>query len=329
MPDDVPAFVARFNLLTTIAPALRKTIEALPLFRFWGKYLCPSTCFVGTTITEYALLPSAQAPGSFIASLQTFRENTCPFLIIKDLPVASPLLDDPANRYADDITLAARKADFLIVEGQALAYVPIDFDDIDSFFYRLSHARRKDIRRKLRSRRELHVETKTSGDPFFQDEAAIDTLYSLYLNVYRQSELQFDLLSREFFSRVLRDPEVNGRIFIYRIGDNIIGFNFCLLTADALIDKLIGFSYPAARDYNLYAVSWFHNLEYALNQKLRLFIAGWTDPEVKRQLGAQFTFTRHAVLIRNPLVRLLLKPLKKYFELDQHWLKSHATTIGP
>ena len=84
-----------------------------------------------------------------------------------------------------------------------------------------------------------------------------------------------------------------------------------------LIDKYIGFAYPQAHQHNLYTVSWFHNLEYALTNGLRYYVAGWTDPEVKRELGAQFTITRHLVYVRNPFLRAILSRTKRLFESNQ------------
>ena len=52
-----PAFVAPFDLLTTADDDLRRRVSALPLYRWWGRLLRPRTCFVGTTVSEYALFP--------------------------------------------------------------------------------------------------------------------------------------------------------------------------------------------------------------------------------------------------------------------------------
>ena len=43
------------------------------------------------------------------------------------------------------------------------------------------------------------------------------------------------------------------------------------------------------------------------------------DPEVKAQLGARFTMTRHAVFIRNPLLRALGRRFAGHFESDSEW----------
>ena len=81
-----------------------------------------------------------------------------------------------------------------------------------------------------------------------------------------------------------------------------------------LVDKYVGFAYPQARENNLYALSWMHNLEYARMLGVKRYVAGWTDAEAKRQLGARFTLTWHAVRPRNPVLRWLLGRMRGLFE---------------
>ena len=174
--------------------------------------------------------------------------------------------------------------------------------------------RDKNIRRKLKSRASLEVEAIATGDARFDDEGFLAALYAHYVRVYEQSEIHFDLLTRPFFQVVLQDAEANGVVFAYRLDGRLIGYNLCFCENGMLLDKYVGFVYPQARDCNLYAVSWFHNLEYALANGLRCYVAGWTDPEVKRELGASFTHTQHAVYVRNRVLRALLMPVRRLFE---------------
>ncbi len=322
--DGVPAFSTPFDLLTTVPPATRRRLEALPLARWWKRLLRPDTCFVGTTVSEYALLPSATAPETFVRDLLADMAPRYPFVIIKDIPTDAVLVGDAALDYSRRLAEACRKSGFVLVEGQALAYVPLDFATSEEFLARQSRARRKDLRRKLRSAAQLQIESIPTGDARFQDEALLAAFYALYLNVYRQSEIHFDLLSADFFRTLLRDPASQGIVFVYRAQGELIGYNLCFVANGMLVDKYVGFVYPQARDYNLYAVSWFHNLDYALAHGLRHYVAGWTDPESKRQLGAHFTLTRHAVYVRNPLLRRILTPFKRFFEADHQWQASHV-----
>ncbi len=303
-----PAFSTRFDLLTTMEPGVRRALKRLPLPH-------PRTCFIGTTVSEYALLPDSIPPETFARDLLASTAPRFPFLIIKDLPSDATLVGDEAFAYSRRLADACGKMGFVLMEGQSLAYVPVDFKSIDELLARRSHVRRRNLRRKLKRLPELTIETLPTGDACFQNEALLAELYSLYMNVYRQSGIHFDLLTASFFQAVLQDAAIGGLVFTYRAEGQLIGYNLCFRENGMLLDKYVGFVYPQAREYNLYAVSWFHNLEYALANGLRCYVAGWTDPEVKRELGASFTHTRQAVYVRNPMLRTLLMPFKRLFEI--------------
>jgi uncharacterized protein len=318
-----PAFEMDFDLLTTLEPAARRRVDKLPLAKWWQRFLVRRTCFIGTTVSEFALLPSDVNPQDFVGMVMKLVASY-PFVIVKDIPTEAALVGEQAMAYSQHVADACRADGFVLVEGQALAYVPIDFGSIDEYLERLSHARRKNVRRKLRSRASLEVEEIPTGDARFEDEAFLATLYALYRNVYAQSEIHFDLLTAEFFRAVLQDAGLAGVVFVYRVQGALIGYNFCVREHGMLIDKYVGFAYPEARDHDLYTVSWFHNLEYALKHGLSVYVAGWTDPEIKRHLGARFTFTLHAVYVRNTILRLLLRPFKGLFEADRQWHAAHV-----
>jgi peptidoglycan biosynthesis/recognition FemAB-like protein len=322
-PEGVPAFATRFNLLTTAEDSVRRRVMALPLYRHWQSLLTPRTCFVGTTVSEYALLPPDLAADRLVPALKRRYADRYPFLIVKDVPQASPLLDAASNRYAQEFEAACKAAGFVLVEGQALAYVAMDFASIEDFIARLSSGRRKDIRRKLRARAELVIESVPLGSERFQNPVVLDEYYALYLNVFRQSEVHFDLLSAAFFRDVLQEASSGGVSFEYRHQGKLIGYNLCFVAGGMMVDKYVGFRYPEARELNLYFVSWFHNLAYALERGLTHYVAGWTDPEIKAYLGASFTLTRHAVYVRNGLLRAILRRFTAWFERDSTWHEAH------
>ena len=324
----LPAFSTRFDLFTTIDPAIRRRLDRVPLLPRSRSLLRANSCFIGTTVSEYVLFPGAAASGDLVRAITALTPRY-PLVIVKDLPTEAILVGDQALAVSRAVSDACRSAGFVLVDGQALAYVPIDFLSIEEFLAGRSEARRKNIRRKLRSRAALQVDAIPTGDAKFRDSGFLETMYALYLNVYQQSEVHFDLLTPSFFRAVLQDGTIEGIVFTYRSGGQLIGYNICVCQNDRLIDKYVGFAYPAAREHNLYAVSWFRNLEYALERGFRQYVAGWTDPEVKRTLGARFTFTQHAVSVRNPLVRTLMKPFKRFFESDREWRAGHVTRTDP
>lgn len=319
---DAPAFRTDFDVLTTADAATRRRVQRLPLYARWKGLLRPRTCFVGTTVSEYAPLPRGRDAAAAVAALLRAHAPAQPLLIVKDIPQESPLLGAGDNRYAADFAAACVAAGCVLVAGQALAYVPIDFASLDAFLARLSRARRRDIRRKLRARAGLDVEALPTGADCFRDPQVLQQHYALYLEVYRQSEVHFDLLTPEFFRAILQDADSGGIVFAYRHAGRLVGWNLCFVHAGMLVDKYVGFAYPEARAYNLYAVSWMHNLEYARARGLRYYVAGWTDPEVKAALGARFTFTRHAVYARSGVLRALLRRFAGRFESDRAWFEA-------
>lgn len=320
-----PHFIAEFDLLTTTEAPLRQRVMALPGYSRWSKWLKPRTLFVGTTVSEYTLMPANVTAPAIVAELKRDYAQDYAFVIIKDIPQQSPLLSDSVNQFAADLTATCEANGFILVEGQALAWVPIDFATEVEYLERLSKSRRKNIRRKLKSRADLSIHWLHTGADIYEDAEVLAAYYALYLSVYEQSEIHFDLLTPAFFKALLQDKGSAGRVCEYRYDGRLIAYNICFVVGDTLVDKYIGFSYPEARDHNLYCVSWFSNLEYALEQGLTRYIAGWTDPQVKADLGAQFTLTRHAVHIRHPLLRFVLRRLSSLFESDHQWSEQHLS----
>ena len=315
----VPAFTAPFDLLTTADDALKARLLSLPFGKWFSRKLRLQTDFVGTTVSEYAVLPRGRDAATQAGALRRHAGRTM-LTIVKDLPQDSPLLTDEDNAHARTLADALADAGFILVEGQALAYVPIDFASPQEYLAGLSKNRRSSLKRKLKSRAQLAIKRIPTG-PAFAHDAMVDAYYALFEAVYDQSEIHFDKLTRGFFAGLLRDEDNGGIVFEYRdaASDALLGWNLCFEHEGRLIDKYIGLSYPAAREANLYFVSWMVNLEYALERGLTNYVAGWTDPEVKAQLGASFTLTRHAVFIRNPLLRALGRRFAGHFESDSQW----------
>lgn len=328
-PGCGPGFHAVFDLLTTADPATLRTVAALPGSGWWRRLLRLPTVFFGTTVSEYLLPDAALAAAELPAALIAHWRRRTLLLIAKDIPEPSPLLSPEEGAAATAFVAACRAQGFILVEGQALAYVPIDFPSVEAYLGRLSAGRRKDMRRKLRARAGLRVDVLATGAAALADPRLLAELYRLYEAVYAQSEIHFDKLSAGFFNGVFGDAALDGRVFLYYAGEELIGFNLCFIHRGMLIDKYVGFRYPAARAHNLYFVSWMENLAYALEQGLSHYVAGWTDPQIKADLGARFTFTRHAVYVRNGWLRRVLARISGRFEHDRSWFAEQARGPAP
>jgi predicted N-acyltransferase len=316
--SELIGFTTDYDLTTTLEPALGRLAKKALVGARIHRLVRPRTLFGGTTVSEYLPYPPSADPQELIAaSLDQMRRVDARLLILKDIPRDSPLLSSAENAAAARLRDTCRCNGFAIVSGQALAFVRIDFRCEDDFLRTLSRSRRKDLRRKLKTRPLLEIEELPTGHRAFEDDAFLDLLFVLYRNVYEQSLVHFDELTAPFFRAILRAE--GGTVFLYRLAGTLIGYNICFVHRDRLVDKYVGFLYPHARDVNLYFVSWVHNLEWARRHGLHEYVAGWTDPEVKRALGARFTFTDHAVYARSPVLRFLLKHLRPLFEADARW----------
>jgi predicted N-acyltransferase len=319
------AYKLDFNLLTTLDDDAKAVRDFVRRFPFVKRFLTYPAVFVSTTVSEYANYPDQEDYQIVISSLlQEMRKRRAQFLIVRDIPQSSPLLTSHENEKAEQLMRQCQEAGFVSLEGQALAYVPIDFQSIDDYMKRLSKVRRKEFRKKLRESAHVQVEELCCGDSIFFEPSCLDTMYAMYENVFAQSEIHFDILSRKFFADLLQRASGGGRVFCYKVDGRLIGYNICFVHGGRLIDKYVGFVYPEARRANLYFLSWFYNLEYALKNGLSCYIAGWTDPAVKKALGASFTLTRHAAYVANPVLRTILKPFKHCFESDSNFLEKAA-----
>jgi uncharacterized protein len=327
----LPAFLTEFDLLITADEPVQRFIHKISPFlpkKICQDLLRPRTLFVGTTVSEFSLFPNEidveELPNILLEKMSTLKTK---FLVVKDIAPESPLFSETENCISKKLCQAFTKAGFILLDGQAMAYIPLDFDSLDTFFSRQSASRRSDWRRKRKKRSVTELHVMKTGDPLFQDEKIIDCFYSLYENVYNKSEIHFEKLTRPFFRKILTDKHADGHIFAYTFQGEWIGYSLCFHYGDYFIDKYHGAKYPEYRNNNLYYVSWFDTLEYALEHGYKTAVFGWTNPEIKAYLGSSFLYSTHAVYIANPLLRNILKHFAHTFESDrktlENWYAQH------
>ena len=317
------AFSTDFDLLTTIDESLVEFVNKLRLFPPFNyinrKILTPNVTFIGTTVSEYSLFPENITSEGLVHSLLSYvKEQDKKYFIIKDIPLNSSLLSNKDNNFSKELMKNLRKYDFEILSGQALAYLPINFNSLDGYLELFSSKRRNDLKRKMKSLKKITIREYSTGDEFFTSEI-IHELYNLYINVYNNSYVNFDKLTLPFFKHLLQNT-TNGKVFIYSNNDRIIGFNLCFIFNNKLMDKYSGFLYPDSRNFHLFFNHFFDNINYCIKNNLDTYIVGCSAPRAKAYLGCNFTFTYHAVYIKNPILRYLLKKFKHLFEFDKNIL---------
>ena len=310
--NDLHAFSMKFRILTTVNKRVKNILK-------YVEFLIPKPklLFVGTTVSEYSIYPKGvDAKNVCNAILKKFSEIKSFVLVVKDIAMESPILDMEDNLFTNELINSLKEKNFEIIYGEALAFIHIDFKSIDEFINRFSKSRKKTFKRKLRSMSDLTIDQIHTGDEFF-DEENIQHFYDLYLNVYNGSSIHFDKLTLSFFRSVLQSSNSGGVVFVYKHNDKIIGYTINFKTGNYFNYKYIGQVYPDSRNFNLYYVSWFYHLDYCIKNNIKVYIAGWTDPEIKSFLGSEFTFTFHAIYISNPIIRFIFKKMKFIFESDK------------
>jgi len=318
--NELHAFSMKFRLLTTVNKRIKNILKYI-------EFLIPKPrlLFIGTTVTEYSIFPKGIDVNKMCESiLKKFSEIKSFIIVVKDIAMESPVLPKEDNQFTNELIDRLKEKNFDIIYGEALAYVSIDFKSVDEFLSRFSRSRRKDFKRKLRSLSQVTIDQIHTGDEFFNEEN-VRFFYNLYLNVYNDSTIHFDKLTLSFFRSILQNSTSGGVVFIYKHEDKIIGYNICFKAGDNLIDKYIGLIYPDAHNFSIYFISWFYNLDYCIKNNIKLYIAGWSDPEVKSYLGAEFTFTFHAIYIANPIIRFIFKKTKFLFESDKDVMENLDT----
>src|SRR6266566_4946008 len=104
--NGIPAFSASFDLLTTVDSSVRRVVDALPFARTWRRMLPSRTCFIGTTVSEYAVFPKQVAAEDASACIIESVARDYPFVIIKDLPGDSVLVGEAAYAWSQQFTEA-------------------------------------------------------------------------------------------------------------------------------------------------------------------------------------------------------------------------------
>ncbi|MEO8419035.1 MAG: GNAT family N-acetyltransferase [Methylophilaceae bacterium] len=220
---------------------------------------------------------------------------------------------------AEHLAQPLKQLGFSRIANMPVASNIINFGSLEEYLGTLSYATRKGLRRKLKMRQHVEIEEYDGMPP------DLDAIYRLYLNCYEQSELQFEKLTPQFFESVAALMPQHCRYVLYRAEGQLIGFNLLLHRDGVLSDKYIGLDHALSKKYNLYFVSWAHNIEMCIRDGFHTYQSGQAAYETKTKLGAKlkqtYIFFHHRNRLINPALKLLAKPLA-YANFDSSILKA-------
>src|SRR5450830_959100 len=320
----VPYFVTDYSLDSTVQGTLKRGSNWLKnyapgLFNklFKLKLLC-----VGSAVTDSSKLGMAKdytfAP-EIITALNTELE-----LVAEREGASIIAFKDVLESDATLLEAPLKQAGFSKIENMPVASNLISFKSFDEYLASLSYSTRKDFRRKLRVKNQITIEEYNGTPPDLEE------IYQLYLNCYENSELKFEKLTLDFFESIAALMPFNCRYVLYRAQGKLIGFNLLLHRDGVLLDKYIGLDYALCRQYNLYFLSWAHNIEMCIRDGFHTYQSGQAAYETKIRLGSKleqtYIFFRHRNPLINPALKLIANTLA-YANFDDAVKKQDTATI--
>jgi len=319
----IPGYTAQSELLGYLLASACKFWPGLKSV-YKSQFLRKRTLFVGTTATEFLVSPAIENIPALILELKLqMQKRNADLLVLKDIPEESPLLPREENTQTQKLMQFCEQSnEFSLISGKSIAYIAIDFSTVEQYLAALEPASAANLQQKFKSKTSIDIVQLFTGDRFFYDPTVLQELYQLYSNTYERAQSQLAYASSaalfrgnkqtlNYFHDLLLDESNCGMVFLYRVQNQLIGFNLCFAHRDNLIDKYSGFAYPLAINFNLAEVSLLTHLDYACSNDFKFYIAASPGCEAMSSIGARFTSTRHAVFIANSFLREGIKSISK------------------
>jgi len=293
-----PGFFTDYSLDTTLTGLGRRLVAVTRKVApkaFTVRMAClGSPCTEDVGLGFAADLTPAERAAALQALLAAFEaaaaQAGCWLLAIKDAP-------EPDRAVWAD---AARDAGYQLTPGMPSAVLDIDFKDLDGYLARLSHATRKDMRRKLKAMADLRIEVVDHLD------GLEPRIVELYRQTRARSDLQFEDLTAAYFTGVLGALRDRALCVVYWAGEELVGFNLLLQDGTTLLDKFFCMETARGPGLNLYFVSWFTNVRLCLERGLARYQSGQAAYENKLRLGSRLIGADMYFRHRRPLVNRAL-----------------------
>jgi hypothetical protein len=304
----VPGFGTEYRLDTTVGGTVRWITDRL--YRALPRLMSLRLLAAGSPVAEICHLgfagdvePSCR-PILLSALVHALRSHA------RSDGYALVAVKDVADRHQHLWQPFAEAQNFHRVPGLPTACLDLPFDSLDGYLASLSRATRRDLRRKRRDFDRVSVETREDVG------GSADELAALYEATVARSELRFEPLPREYFAALLRWLAPNARVFLYRAEGRLIAFNLTIEDRDRLIDKYIGMDYSIAHQYNIYFNSWLHNVEYCINNRIRIYQSGQGFYGSKLRLGCRLQPNWHYFRHSSALIDAMLWRMARIIGLD-------------
>ncbi len=303
-----PVFFVRQNLVEGVPGTLRSIVDGIrKIFpRFLTMRVLMVGCGAGTG--DLGACDGKDEPWlahALQATLRTYaRQNKASLIVFKDFPENyRSVLDWLRSNY------------YARIPSMPMTRLSLRYGNWDEYFRTLSKATRKDLRRKFRkseSAPKIEMEVVNDIRPF------IDEIHPLYLAVHERSPLKFETLSKDYFRDISQRMPERAQFFIWRQGNEIVAFSFCLVCGDALYDECIGLDYRVALDLHLYFYTLRDIISWAMERGLKYYYSNPLNYEPKLHLDCELVPLDLYVMHTNPLLNPIFRRVIKYLGPTRH-----------
>jgi len=263
--------------------------------RFFQSRMALAGCLVGEG--KIGMLGSADAVVPLLAeALEEFaRAQRIGLLAFKDFPATTR-----------EALSRLERIGYVRLAGFPSLAIDLNFASFEEYMTtRLSKVTRKSLRRKFRVAD--GASPPLTFEVLFDVERQINEIYPLYLAVAQQSDVRFELFTRDYFIEAPRLVPGRFRYFIWRQDGRVVAFSFCTIWNGTIYDNDIGLDYTVAHELNLYYVTFRDLLKWALRQGLQRYASAPFnyDPKLHLRLELQPVdiYVKHISHVLNPLVK--------------------------
>jgi hypothetical protein len=319
-----PFLIVRQDLVMGTPTTVRKSIDAIRK-RLPGFLKLPML-MVGCSAGEGDIALDAVS-GETDWTIDALREVLPP--LAKKLRALMVLFKDFPKSYRTKLDRLLG-AGFTRIPSMPATGLKLDFRDFDEYLTnKLSHAMRKNLRRKFRkSENGPPIRTEIVADitPF------VDEILPLYQAVFSRAKQRFEELNRTYFCQLGQCMSDRSRFLIWRREDKIVAFASCLVHEGVLKDNYIGLDYSLALEYHLYFVTWRDTVTWAIQNGCHTYHSAPLnyDPKFhfRMHLEPLDLYVRAAHPILNACFRPLLpvleptrydKPIQKFENAGELW----------
>jgi len=201
---------------------------------------------------------------------------------------------------------------FTRVPSMPATGMELNFRDFEDYLSRkLSHAMRKNLRRKFRKSAEgppIEFEVVTDITPYAEE------VLPLYQGVYQRAAQKFEELNVSYLSELGKKMPDRSRFLIWRIEGRIVAFASCIVHDGVLRDNYIGLDYAVALDRHLYFVTWRDTVIWAMENGCRYYHSAPLNYDPKLHFRMELEPLDLCVRATNPLFNVILRRLLPILE---------------